>query len=163
MPATLSLTQPHTWSPAMSSEPCGHEFAYPIFCFSLGYKFFYWSRRITAKVYQVHQIVLYFLRQKKFLGQVLLGVKFPCSVCGRPASPSLSTTTIRPYMKPSFCLYVLWQCLQHCPLHSHTHGLQPCSPSRVGMKVLTLFFVSIRVIYFSCYLSSDFSVELPNA
>jgi hypothetical protein len=44
--------------------------------------FFFWSRRITAKVYQVRQIVLYFLWQKKFLGQVLLGFRFPCSVCG---------------------------------------------------------------------------------
>ena len=25
MSAALSLTQPHTWSPAMFSEPCGHE------------------------------------------------------------------------------------------------------------------------------------------
>ena len=41
-----------------------------------------WSRRITAKIYQVRQIVLYFLWQKKFFGQVLLSVRFPCSVCG---------------------------------------------------------------------------------
>ena len=104
-----------------------------------------------------------FCGKRTFLGKSSLVLDFPAVCVEMPTWPSLSTTTIRPYMKPSFCLYVLWQCLQHCPLHSHTHGLQPCPPSRVGMKVLTLFFVSIWVIYFSCNLSSDFSVELTHA
>ena len=34
-------------------------------------------------------------------------------------------------------------------MYSHTHGLQPCPPSRVGMNVFTLFFVSVSFIYFS--------------
>ena len=120
---------------------------------------------ITAKIYQVRQIVLYLFWQKKFSGSVLLVLDFPAVCVKMPTWPSLSTTTTRPYMKPSICLYVLWQCLQHCPLHSHTHGLQPCPPSRVGMNVLTLFFVSVSVIYFSCNVSSQtflLSCLMPN-
>ena len=104
-----------------------------------------------------------FCGKRNFWGKSSWVLDFPAVCVETPASPSHSTTTIRPYMKPSFCLYVLWQCLHHCTLHSHTHGLQPCPPSRVGMNVLNLFFVSVSVIYFSCNLSSDFSVELPNA
>ena len=90
-----------------------------------------------------------FCGKRNCWGKSSLVLDFPAVCVEMPTWPSLSTTTIRPYMKPSFCLYVLWQCLQHCPFHSHAHGLQPCPPSRVGMNVLTLFFVSVSVIYIS--------------
>ena len=54
----------------------------PYFLFQSQLYIFLLVQMYHSKGLSSHQIVLYFLWQKQFSGQLLLGGRFPCSVCG---------------------------------------------------------------------------------